>query len=43
MPSKMNLRIYDKDWNKYADDFGYQDYNLNDDNQREEFLSKLKI
>ena len=41
-PSKEEFAAYDKGWKKYAEEIGYQDYNLNDDNQRNEFLSKLK-
>ena len=40
--SENEFATYDKDWSKYADEFGHQDYNLNNDTQREEFLNKLK-
>ena len=40
--SENEFATYDKDWSKYAGEFGYQDYNLNNDTQRKEFLNKLK-
>ena len=40
--SENEFATYDKDWSKYADEFGHQDYDLNNDTQREEFLNKLK-
>ena len=40
--SENEFATYDKDWSKYAGEFDYQDYDLNNDTQRKEFLSKLK-